>query len=65
MPDIATLIVDLLRKKQEEEALDKGGLVDKTRRPSPEMLGTGGAAKAAEALLRQQSTPMQYVDSLK
>lgn len=63
--DLTRMIVDLLRKKEENAALSKGGPVaGVTPTPTPDMLGSGGAALAAEALLKQKSKPMKYVDSL-
>ncbi len=62
--DLVTLIVDLLRKKEEDAALNAGGPVASGNTPTPEMLGSGGAQKAAEALLKRKSQPMEYVDSL-
>lgn len=77
--DIATLIVDLLRKKEEQKALNKGGLTLGTPEsdaalaaqgvatgptPTPGMLGSGMAQQAAIELLRKKSAPMEYVDSV-
>lgn len=44
--DIATMIVDLLRKKEENKALSNGG-------------PTGGVPTSPEAVLQGQATPMQ------
>ncbi len=44
--DIATMIVDLLRKEKENKALNQGG-------------PTAGAMQSPEAVLQGQATPMQ------
>lgn len=63
--DLTTLIVDLLRKKEEEEALNAGGpTAGASPTPTPATLGSGAASKAALELLKRKSAPMEYVDSV-
>lgn len=64
MSDLTTLIVDLLRKKEEEKALMNGGPTAGVQaQATPGMLGSGAAQKAAEMILRQKMAPMQAADA--
>lgn len=65
MSALTSLIVDLLRKKEEEKALMQGGpTAGVGSTPTPGMLGDGAAARAAELLLKRKSRPMDVADSI-
>lgn len=58
--DIATMIVDLLRKKEENKALSNGGLTaGAPQLAAHERLGSQMTPEEAQAVLGQQATPMQ------
>lgn len=58
--DIATMIVDLLRKKEENKALSNGGLTAGTPQlAAHERFGAQMTPEEAQAALGQQATPMQ------
>lgn len=67
MTPLAQAVVDLLRSKKAEggERHHAAPAATKIRTPAPEMLGSGGAQRAAVELLRRKTAPMDYVDNLK
>lgn len=65
MDPLVQMIVDILRRGKENTALNQGGpMAGASPQASPEMLGSGGAAMAGEALMKRKTAPMQTVDSL-
>lgn len=59
MDGIVQMIVDLLRKKQDEQAL---GPNMAPPRPTPGMLGTGAAAQAGAQVSGRDKQIMDYVN---
>lgn len=62
MTPLAQAVIDLLRRKK-GEAAPASAEPARVRTPTPGMLGSGAAQKAAVELLRRKSAPMDYVDS--